>query len=65
MKVDRVVKNYYENVKLDHSLLLPGLQDDDGVLVEVDGIVKNYYENVKLDHSLLLPGLPQGHEHHL
>ena len=41
MEVDGVVKNEYENAKLDHSNLLPGIQEDGGVLVEVDGVVKN------------------------
>ena len=41
MEDDGVVKNKYENAKLDNSLLLPGLQEDGGVLVEVDGVVKN------------------------
>ena len=41
MEVDGIVKNYYDYAKLDHSLLLPGLQDDGGVLVEVDSVVKN------------------------
>ena len=52
MEVDGDVWNKYEyeNAKSDHLFLLPGLQGDGGVLMDVDVDFRNQYEKAKLDH---------------